>query len=121
MAKRTPRELRIKRHNRLRGRVEGQEERPRLSVFRSNTHLYVQVIDDTKGHTLVSVSTTEKDVRKQLEGQKKLDQAQVVGKLLAERALSKGITKIVFDRGGFKYHGRVKAVAEAAREAGLSF
>lgn len=121
MAKRTPRELRIKRHNRLRRRVEGSAERPRLCVFRSNMHIYAQVIDDSLGHTLVSASTTEKEVREQLNGEKKLDQAQVVGKLVAQRALDKGITKIVFDRGGFQYHGRVKAVAEAAREAGLSF
>lgn len=121
MAKRTSRELRIKRHNRLRRRIAGTPERPRLCVFRSNSHIYAQVIDDSVGHTLVSASTTEKIVREQVDGQKKLDQAQIIGKLVAERAMSKGITSIVFDRGGFRYHGRIQAVAEAAREAGLSF
>jgi len=121
MAKRTPRELRIRRHNRLRKRVEGSSERPRMSVSRSNLHIYVQVIDDTVGHTLVSASTKEKDLQQQVAGQTKIVQAQFLGKVVAERALSAGITKIVFDRGGFKYHGRVRALAESAREAGLSF
>jgi large subunit ribosomal protein L18 len=121
MAKRTLRELRIKRHNRLRKRVEGSSDRPRMSVFRSNMHMYVQVIDDTQGHTLVAASTNEKDLRQQFENQGKLAQAQAIGKLVAERAMQQGITKVVFDRGGFRYHGRVRAIAEAAREAGLSF
>lgn len=121
MAKRTSRELRIKRHRRLRRKVEGIAERPRLCVFRSNTHIYAQVIDDTAGHTLVSASTLDKEARGSLTDQAKVDQAQSVGKLVAERALSVGITQVVFDRGGFRYHGRIKALADAAREAGLSF
>jgi large subunit ribosomal protein L18 len=121
MTKRTTRELRIRRHRRLRKTVSGNEQRPRLCIFRSNVHIYAQVIDDMAGHTLVAASTTEPDVRKQIEGQSKFDQAQTVGKIVAERALQAGLTKIVFDRGGYRYHGRVKALAEAAREAGLSF
>lgn len=121
MAKRNTRALRIRRHNRLRRRVVGSKERPRLSVFRSNMHLYAQVIDDSIGHTLVSASTKEKALRDQGGEQSKIGQAQLVGKMIAERALQAGVTKIVFDRGGFVYHGRVRALAEAAREAGLSF
>jgi len=121
MATRTPREMRIKRHRRLRKKVAGTGECPRLCIFRSNVHVYAQVIDDVQGHTLVSVSTTEQVVHEQANGKNKVDQAHLVGKLIAERALSKGITHIVFDRGGFKYHGRVKAVADGAREAGLTF
>ncbi len=122
MAKRTPRELRIRRHFRLRKRVAGSQERPRLNVFRSNMHIYAQVIDDTIGHTLVSASTLEQELRTNKEDDRsKIAQAQAVGKLVAERALNAGITKVVFDRGGYKYHGRVKALAEAAREAGLNF
>jgi large subunit ribosomal protein L18 len=121
MAKRTTRELRIKRHRRLRRQVGGSSERPRLCVFRSNVHIYAQVIDDTIGHTLVAASTVEQDISQLVGEQSKTAQAQAIGKLVAERALQAGITKIVFDRGGFRYHGRVKALAEAAREAGLSF
>jgi large subunit ribosomal protein L18 len=123
MAKRTPRVLRIRRHFRLRKRVKGTEERPRLNVFRSNMHIYAQVIDDTVGRTLVVASTTEAGLRKQKDvaSGSKVGQAQAVGKTVAERALKAGITKVVFDRGGYKYHGRVKALAEAAREAGLNF
>ncbi len=121
MAKRTPRELRLKRHNRLRRRVIGSVERPRLCIFRSNSHIYAQVIDDSRGCTLVAASTAEKNVRAQVNGQSKVAQAQMVGKLVAERALQGGVTQVVFDRGGFQYHGRVRALAEAAREAGLSF
>lgn len=121
MAKRTPRELRYRRHNRLRKKLEGDQARPRLNVFRSNMHIYAQVIDDTVGHTLVSASTLEKTLREGNDDKSKLEMAQAVGKLVAERALQAGVTKVVFDRGGYKYHGRVKALAEAAREAGLSF
>lgn len=121
MAKRTSRELRIRRHNRLRKRVQGSNTRPRLSVFRSNMHIYAQVIDDTVGHTLVAASTMERGLRPDRKEQSKVLQAQTVGKLLAERALAAGVTRVVFDRGGFKYHGRVKALAEAAREGGLEF
>ncbi len=121
MAKRTSRELRIRRHRSLRKKISGSGARPRLCVFRSNGHIYAQVIDDTCGHTLIAASTTEKTMRSQVADAGKIGQAQAVGKLVAERALQAGITKIVFDRGGYNYHGRVKALAEAAREAGLSF
>lgn len=121
MGKRTPQELRVRRHNRLRKRVSGTPERPRLNVFRSNVHIYAQVIDDTVGRTLVTASTNEKAWEATGSKATKTDQAAVVGRLIAERSLQAGITKVVFDRGGFKYHGRVKALAEAAREAGLSF
>ncbi len=126
MAKRTSRELRLRRHNRLRRRVAGSAARPRLCVFRSNEHIYAQVIDDSIGHTLVAASTTQKDIRQQVssladEEQRKVAAARLVGRLIAERAKAVGISSIVFDRGGFKYHGRVQALAEAAREAGLTF
>lgn len=121
MAGRTSRELRIRRHQRLRKRVEGTTSRPRLSVFRSNNHIYAQVIDDSVQHTLAAASTVEKSLREGAEGRSKIEEAQQIGKLVAERALDAGVTKVVFDRGGFKYHGRIKALADAAREAGLSF
>lgn len=121
MAVRTSQELRVKRHRRIRRRITGNPSRPRLSVFRSNMHIYAQVIDDVQGHTLVSASTKDKEARESLNGQRKLDQARMVGTLVAERALRAGITQVVFDRGGFTYHGRVRAVADAAREAGLKF
>jgi large subunit ribosomal protein L18 len=121
MAKRSPRELRIRRHTRLRKRVTGSQERPRLSIFRSNVHIYAQVIDDTVGRTLAAASTNEKAWAESDSEQTKTGRAALVGKLVAERALEAGITKVVFDRGGFKYHGRVKALADAAREAGLNF
>ena len=112
---------RLRRHERVRKRVVGTPERPRLNVFRSVQHIYAQVVDDSRGHTLVSASTVDPEVRKQLKGLAKTGQAQVVGKVLAERALGQGIKQVVFDRGGYKYHGRVKALAEAAREGGLVF
>jgi large subunit ribosomal protein L18 len=121
MPTRTPRELRIRRHSRLRKRVEGSVERPRLSVFRSNIHIYAQVIDDTTGRTLVAASTKDRTLAASLTGQTKTERAKAVGTLLGERAKEVGISKVVFDRGGYKYHGRVKALAEAAREAGLNF
>lgn len=121
MAVRTPRELRIRRHRRLRKRVSGTTQRPRLSVFRSNLHIYAQVIDDVVGNTLAAAATTEKALRDSAAGKTKIEEAQQIGKLVAERAISAGVTQVVFDRGGFKYHGRVKALAEAAREAGLLF
>jgi large subunit ribosomal protein L18 len=121
MARRTPRDLRIRRHFRLRKRVSGTTERPRLNVFRSNAHIYAQVIDDVKGHTLVAASTNEKGWGEADDKKTKSEQAVVVGRLIAERAKAAGIEKVVFDRGGYKYHGRVKALAEAAREAGLNF
>lgn len=114
---RTPREQRLRRHIRVRRKVHGTAERPRLSVFRSLKHIYVQVIDDERGHTLAAASTREVE----REGKTKTEEAAEVGRLVAERALAQGITKVVFDRGGYRYHGRVKAVAEAARAAGLQF
>jgi large subunit ribosomal protein L18 len=115
-------QLRQKRKNRIRKKIFGTPERPRLSVFRSARHVFAQIIDDTKGRTFVVASTNEKAVRENSEiaGKKKSERANYVGKLAAQRALEKGITAVVFDRGGFLYHGRVKAVLEGAREAGLT-
>lgn len=115
------REARLRRHQRVRQHVIGVPERPRLNVFRSLKHIYGQVIDDTAGHTLVSASTLDQEVRDQMDGLSKTEAAQLVGKLLAERALAQGVTQVVFDRGGYQYQGRVKALADAAREAGLEF
>ena len=112
---------RLRRHRRVRKHVVGTPERPRLNVFRSLRHIYAQVIDDSQGCTLVSASTIDPEVGAQLEGLTKTEQARVVGKVLAERALSQGIQRVVFDRGGYKYHGRVKALADAVREGGLEF
>ncbi len=109
------------RQARVRKRVVGTTERPRLNVFRSDKHIYAQVIDDTMGHTLASASTVDLELRAKLSKQPKREQAAMVGKLVAERALDAGIKQVVFDRGGFRYHGRIKALAEAAREAGLDF
>jgi len=115
----TPQAARQRRHFGIRKRVNGTPERPRLAIFRSLQHIYAQVIDDTAGRTLAAASDLESDL-KQAEG-KKSEIAKRVGTLVAERAQSAGVTQVVFDRGGFQYHGRVKAVAEGAREAGLSF
>jgi large subunit ribosomal protein L18 len=112
---------RKRRHARVRKRVYGTSERPRLNVFRSLKHIQVQVIDDTKGHTLVAASTLDAEVKPELAGKAKIDQAGVVGEVLAKRALAAGIKQVIFDRGGYRYHGRVKALAEAAREGGLEF
>ena len=101
--------------------VNGTSSNPRLSVFRSLNHIYAQVIDDTKGHTMVSASTLDLEIKAEAEGKVKTDRAGLVGFLVAKRALSKGIDQVVFDRGGYKYHGRVRALAEAARQAGLKF
>ena len=114
-------EARLKRKRRIRTRISGSAERPRLSVFRTSRHIYAQVIDDTEGCTLVAASTQDAEVRKELEGKDKSAQAAVVGEVLAERAQAAGIKQIVFDRGGYKYHGRVKSLAEAARKSGLDF
>jgi large subunit ribosomal protein L18 len=111
------REARVRRHRRVRKKLRGTSARPRLSVFRSQGHTYAQVIDDTSGRTLVAASTVEADVRSGKTGT--VEAAQAVGKRVGERAKAAGITTVVFDRGGFKYHGRVAAVAEGAREAGL--
>lgn len=112
---------REKRHYRSRVRIVGTTERPRMNIFRSLDNIYVQVIDDTVGRTLVSASTLDKDVARQIEGKSKVDAAKIVGKVAGERAKEAGISKIVFDRGGYRYHGRVAAVADGAREAGLEF
>ncbi len=112
---------RRRRHIHVRKRVEGTPECPRLNVFRSLNHIYAQIIDDSVGRTLASASTVDRGLDEQVAGLKKTEQAKLVGKALAERALDKGIKRVVFDRGGYKYHGRVKALAEAAREAGLEF
>jgi len=117
----TPHAARIRRHRRVRRSVSGTPERPRLAVFRSLTHIYVQVIDDSSGHTLVAASDLEADVRSQRDGKKKSQIAEKVGDTIARKAVEKGIKTVVFERGGYKYHGRVKALAEAARKGGLSF
>ena len=112
---------RLRRHRRVRKLVVGVPERPRLNVFRSLHHIYAQVIDDSRGHTLVSASTVDPEVEGQCQGLTKTEQARLVGKVLAQRALTHGIKRVVFDRGGYLYHGRVKALADAAREGGLEF
>ena len=113
--------IRAKKHYKLRNRINGTSERPRLSVFRSNDHMYAQIIDDTVGKTLVSASTLDKDVKAELEKTNNVEAATVVGTVVAKKALEKGITLLVHERGGFVYEGKVKALAEAAREAGLEF
>ena len=121
MARLTSREARIRRHLRIRKRVVGRTDRPRLAVYRSLAHIYAQVVDDAAGRTLASASTLEAELRGQLEGKKKLEQAQLVGRLVGERAMAAGVKQVVFDRGGNLFHGRVKALADSAREAGLEF
>ncbi len=112
---------RARRHSRVRKNLEGTADRPRLNVFRSLSGIYVQVIDDQSGRTLVSASTVDKDLRDKLKGMKKADQAKMIGQTVAERAKSKGIQAVVFDRGGYRYIGRIKALADGAREGGLQF
>lgn len=112
---------RERRHTRSRAKISGTMTRPRLCVFRSLRHIYAQVIDDHAGHTLASASTLDPEMRDKVTGKKKTESAALIGSLLAQRALSKGISRVVFDRGGYKYHGRVKALAEAARKGGLEF
>ena len=114
-------DVRIKKHRRQRNRYSGTSERPRLAVFRSNNHMYAQIIDDTVGQTLVSASTLQSDVKAELEKTNNVDAAAYVGTVIAKKALEKGIDTVVFDRGGFLYHGKVQALADAAREAGLKF
>ena len=111
----------MNKHRRIRTRLSGTSQKPRLSVFRSNNHMYAQIIDDTIGNTLVAASTVEKDVKEQLEKTNNVDAAAYLGTVIAKRALEKGINTVVFDRGGFIYQGKVAALAEAAREAGLEF
>jgi large subunit ribosomal protein L18 len=117
----TRKESKQRRHRRVRGKVSGSEERPRLAVFRSNEHIYAQVIDDTKHHTIVAASSVEPDLKSNLASGSNQEASVQVGKLIAVRSLEKGITQVVFDRGGNLYHGRIKALADAAREAGLIF
>ena len=114
-------EIRVKKHNRMRNRFAGTAERPRLAVFRSNNHLYAQIIDDTVGNTLVAASTVEKEIKAELEKTNDKAAAAYVGTVIAKRALEKGIKEVVFDRGGFIYQGKIQALADAAREAGLDF
>ena len=113
--------IREKKHKRLRNRFAGTAERPRLAVFRSNNHMYAQIIDDTVGNTLVSASTLEKEIKAELNKTNDVEAAAYLGKVIAKRAMDKGISEVVFDRGGFLYHGKIEALAEAAREAGLVF
>jgi len=121
MTKAGPRVVRMRRHVRVRAKVKGTTHRPRLCVFRSLNHIYAQIIDDSQGHTLIQGSTLDLEVKGEVGGKVKTERAGLVGSLVAKRALSEGITQVVFDRGGYKYHGRVKALAEAARESGLKF
>ena len=114
-------EVRAKKHARVRNKVAGTADRPRLAVFRSNDHMYAQIIDDETGRTLTAASTLDKDVKAECEKTNNVDAAAKVGTAIAKKALDKGITKVVFDRGGFIYHGKVQALADAAREAGLDF
>lgn len=121
VSKKSRAEVRIKKHSRMRNRFSGTAERPRLAVFRSNNHMYAQIIDDTVGNTLVSASTLQKDVKAELEKTNNVEAAAHLGTVIAKKALEKGITTVVFDRGGFIYQGKIKALADAAREAGLDF
>ena len=113
--------VRLNKHRRMRNRFAGTAERPRLAVFRSNNHMYAQIIDDSVGNTLVSASTLQKEVKAELEKTNDVDAAAYLGKVIAEKALEKGIKTVVFDRGGFIYQGKIQALADAAREAGLEF
>jgi len=117
----TPRAARKRRHIRVRERLAGTPDRPRLAVFRSLNHIYAQIIDDAAGHTMVAAGDDEAEVRSARDGKKKSEVAALVGESLAKKAKAAGIKSVVFDRGGFKYHGRVKALAEAARKGGLGF
>ena len=121
VSKQSRSEIRVKKHVRLRNRFSGTAERPRLAVFRSNNHMYAQIIDDSVGNTLVAASTAEKAVKAELAKTNNVEAAAYVGTVIAKRALEKGIKKVVFDRGGFIYQGKVQALADAAREAGLNF
>lgn len=114
-------EVRVKKHNRMRNKIQGTTERPRLAVFRSEKHIYAQIIDDMTGTTLAAASTVEKEIASAVEATSNTNAAAAVGTAIAKKAAAKGIENVVFDRGGFLYHGRVKALADAAREAGLQF
>ena len=121
VSKESRQEVRVKKHMRIRNRFSGTAERPRLAVFRSNNHMYAQIIDDTVGNTLVSASTLEKEVKAEIEKTNNVDAAAYLGTVIAKRAIEKGIKEVVFDRGGFIYQGKIAALADAAREAGLEF
>ena len=121
VSKESRKEVRVKKHMRIRNRFSGTAERPRLAVFRSNNHMYAQIIDDVAQTTLVSASTTQKEVKAELEKTNDVAAASYLGTVIAKRALEKGITTVVFDRGGFIYQGKIQALADAAREAGLQF
>ena len=121
VSKESRQKVRVKKHMKIRNRFSGTAQRPRLAVFRSNNHMYAQIIDDTVGNTLVSASTLQKDVKANLEKPNNVDAAAYLGKVIAEKALEKGIKDVVFDRGGFIYQGKGQALADAAREAGLNF
>ena len=121
VSKESRQEIRVKKHRRMRNRLSGTAERPRLSVFRSNNHMYAQIIDDVAQRTLVSASTLEKEVNAELEKTNNVDAAAYLGTVIAKKALDKGIKTVVFDRGGFVYTGKIAALADAAREAGLEF
>ena len=121
VSKKSRSEVRVNKHRKLRNRLSGTAECPRLAVFRSNNHMYAQIIDDTVGNTLVSASTLEKEIKAELNKTNDVEAAAYLGKVIAKRAKDKGISEVVFDRGGFLYHGKIEALAEAAREAGLDF
>ena len=121
VSKESRQEVRAKKHMRIRNRFSGTAERPRLAVFRSNKHMYAQIIDDTVGNTLVAASTLEKEIKGELEQTDNVEAAAYLGTVIAKRAIEKGIKEVVFDRGGFIYQGKIQALAEAAREAGLEF
>ncbi len=121
VSKESRQKVRVKKHMRIRNRFSGTAERPRLAVFRSNNHMYAQIIDDTVGHTLVAASTVEKEIKAKLEQTDNVEAAAYLGTVIGKRAVEKGIKEVVFDRGGFIYQGKVAALAEAAREAGLEF
>lgn len=121
VSKKSRSEVRRKKHMKLRNRFSGTAQRPRLAVFRSNNHMYAQIIDDTVGNTLVAASTLDKDVKAELEKTNNVDAAAYLGTVVAKKALDKGIETVIFDRGGFIYAGKVQALADAAREAGLKF
>ena len=121
VSKKSRTEVRVKKHNRMRNHLAGTAQRPRLAVFRSNNHMYAQIIDDTVGNTLVSASTLDKDIKAELEKTNNVDAAAKLGTVIAKKALDKGISTVVFDRGGFFFAGKNKKIAEAAKEAGLDF
>ena len=121
VSKKSRSEVRVNKHRKLRNRFSGTAERPRLAVFRSNNHMYAQIIDDTVGKTLVSASTVQKEVKAELEKTNNVDAAAYLGTVIAKKAIEQGINTVVFDRGGFIYQGNIKALADAAREAGLEF